>query len=197
MTSIVDICNSALNMIGATNIIALNEDSKSARVCNQRFANVRDAVMRAHPWNCIVTRASLAADTETPAFTFAYQYTLPTDPYCLRVLHLDYHDLEYKVEGRKIMTDESELNLVYLARVEDPNEYDMLLVEAMAARLAADISFNLANSSSLTPVMWDLYTKKLSEARFVDASEGTPGVLTNGVAASGALQADVLINSRY
>ena len=95
------------------------------------------------------------------------------------------------------MTDESELNLVYLARVEDPNEYDMLLVEAMAARLAADISFNLANSSSLTPVMWDLYTKKLSEARFVDASEGTPGVLTNGVAASGALQADVLINSRY
>tara|TARA_R110000744_G_scaffold13551_3_gene39317 strand:- start:570 stop:1124 length:555 start_codon:yes stop_codon:yes gene_type:complete len=184
-------------MIGATNIIALNEDSKSARVCNQRFANVRDAVMRAHPWNCIVTRASLAADTETPAFTFAYQYTLPTDPYCLRVLHLDYHDLEYKVEGRKIMTDESELNLVYLARVEDPNEYDMLLVEAMAARLAADISFNLANSSSLTPVMWDLYTKKLSEARFVDASEGTPGVLTNGVAASGALQADVLINSRY
>lgn len=197
MTSIVDICNSALNMIGATNIIALTEDSKSARVCNQRFANVRDAVMRAHPWNCIVTRASLAADTETPAFTFAYQYTLPTDPYCLRVLHLDYHDLEYKVEGRKIMTDESELNLVYLARVEDPNEYDMLLVEAMAARLAADISFNLANSSSLTPVMWDLYTKKLSEARFVDASEGTPGVLTNGVAASGALQADVLINSRY
>ena len=83
-------------MIGATNIIALNEDSKSARVCNQRFANVRDAVMRAHPWNCIVTRASLAADTETPAFTFAYQYTLPTDPYCLRVLHLDYHDLEYE-----------------------------------------------------------------------------------------------------
>ncbi len=197
MTSIVDICNSALNMIGATNIIALTEDSKSARVCNQRFANVRDAVMRAHPWNCLIKRTTIAADTETPAFTFAYQYTLPTDPYCLRVLHLDYHDLEYKVEGRKIMTDEGTLNLVYLARVTDPNEYDMLLVEAMAARLAADVSFNLANSSSLTPVMWDLYTKKLAEARFVDASEGTPGVLTDGVAASGALQSDVLINSRY
>ena len=73
----------------------------------------------------------------------------------------------------------------------------MLLVEAIAARLAADISYNLVNSTSLTPTMWQLYEQKISEARFVDATEGTPGVLTDGVAASGALQADVLINSRY
>ena len=73
----------------------------------------------------------------------------------------------------------------------------MLLVEAIAARLAADISYNLANSTSLTPTMWQLYESKLSEARFVDATEGTPGVLTRGVAASGAVQSDVLINSRY
>ena len=197
MTSVVDICNSALNMIGATNIIALTEDSKSGRVCNQRYENVRDAVMRAHPFNCLVTRTSVAADSDTTAFTFAYKYTLPTDPYCLRVLHLDYHDLEYKVEGRKILTNDATLNLVYLARVEDPNEYDMLLVEAIAARLAADISYNLVNSTSLTPTMWQLYEQKISEAWFVDATEGTPGVLTDGVAASGALQADVLINSRY
>jgi hypothetical protein len=45
--------------------------------------------------------------------------------------------------------------------------------------------------------MWQLYDQKLSEARFVDATEGTPGVLSDGVAASGALQSDVLINSRY
>ncbi len=197
MTSVVDICNSALNMLGATNIISLDEDSKSARVCNQRYPNVRDAVMRAHNWNCLVTRTSIASDDATPAFTFSYQYTLPTDPYCLRVMHLDYHDLEYKVEGRKILTDESTLNLVYLARVEDPNEYDMLLVEAIAARMAADISYNLVNSTTLTPTMWQLYDQKLSEARFVDATEGTPGVLSDGVAASGALQSDVLINSRY
>ena len=197
MTSVVDICNSALNLIGATNIIARSEDSKSARVCNQRYENVRDAVFRAHPWNCLIRRTDLAADSDDPAFTFAYQYTLPTDPYCLRVLHLDYHDIDYKVEGRKILTDESTVNLVYLARVTDPNEYDMLLVEAIAARLAADISYNLANSTSLTPTMWQLYESKLSEARFVDATEGTPGVLTRGVAASGAVQSDVLINSRY
>ena len=49
MTSNVDICNSALNMVGASIITSLTEDSKAARVCNQRFTFVRDAVMRAHP----------------------------------------------------------------------------------------------------------------------------------------------------
>ena len=35
MASVVDICNSALNLIGASNILSLTEDSKSARICNQ------------------------------------------------------------------------------------------------------------------------------------------------------------------
>ena len=43
MASVVDICNSALNQIGASNIIALTEDSKAARLCNQRYDFVRDA----------------------------------------------------------------------------------------------------------------------------------------------------------
>ena len=47
MASIVDICNSALNQIGASNIISLTEDSKAARICNQRFEFVRDSVFRA------------------------------------------------------------------------------------------------------------------------------------------------------
>ena len=56
----VNICNSALNMIGASNILDLTEDSKTGRICNQRYEFVRDAVMRAHPWNCLIQRTSLA-----------------------------------------------------------------------------------------------------------------------------------------
>ena len=80
MASEVDIINSAMNMIGASNIISRGEDSKAARVTNQRFDYVRDAVQRSHPWNCTVTRRSLAPDSETPAFDWSYQFTLPTDP---------------------------------------------------------------------------------------------------------------------
>lgn len=195
MASEVDIINSAMNMIGASNIIARDEDSKAARVANQRYDSIRDAVLRAHPWNCAVTRRSLAPDSETPAFDWDYQFTLPADPYCLRVLRLDYLDIEFRVEGRKIVSNESSINLIYIARVTDPNEYDTLLQESIAARLAADVSFTLSQSTSLTQNMFNLYESKLKEARFVDATEGTPGAVL-GVAASGALQADYFTDAR-
>ena len=195
MASEVDIINSAMNMIGASNIIARDEDSKAARVSNQRYDSIRDAVLRAHPWNCAVTRRSLAPDSESPAFDWDFQFTLPADPYCLRVLRLDYLDIEFRVEGRKIVSNESSINLIYIARVTDPNEYDTLLQESIAARLAADVSFTLSQSTSLTQNMFNLYESKLKEARFVDATEGTPGAVL-GVAASGALQADYFTDAR-
>ena len=92
MPSVVDICNNALVDLGASSIVSLTEDSKAARLCNQRYDSIRDTVFRFHPWNCLINRASLAADAVAPAFEYAFQYTLPTDPYCLRVLSLETAD---------------------------------------------------------------------------------------------------------
>lgn len=196
MASDVDICNSALNMIGASNIISLTEDSRAARICNQRYAFVRDAVMRAHPWNCLVTRTSLAADSDTPAFEFDYQHTLPTDPYCLRVLRPQDPDTVFRVEGRKIISSTTPFKMIYVARVTDPNEYDQLLIESIAARLAADVSYALVNSASLSQMLMATYDSKLSEARFVDATEGTPANTVNIDRAS-YTESDVFISSRF
>ncbi len=125
MASVVDICNSALNQIGASNIISLTEDSKAARICNQRYNFVRDSVFRSHPWNCLTTRATIAPDTATPAFEFSKQFTLPTNPFCLRVLQLSDTDILYKIEGRKLLCDESSIEMIYIGRVEDGNQYDL------------------------------------------------------------------------
>ena len=62
MASVVEICNGSLNQLGATTILSLTEDSKNARLCNQRYTQVRDAVFRSHPWNCLQKRVELAAD---------------------------------------------------------------------------------------------------------------------------------------
>ena len=71
------------------------------------------------------------------------QYTLPTDPYCLRLLSLDDLSIVHRVEGRKILTDESKINIVYVARITDPQQYDTLLIETIAARMAADIAYSI------------------------------------------------------
>lgn len=196
MSSVVDICNSALNQIGASNIISLTEDSKAARVCNQRYEFVRDSVFRAHPWNCLTVRRALSPDTAAPAFEFTKQFTLPTDPYCLRVLALDEPDVLYRIEGRKLLCNESTINMIYIGRETDPAQYDMLLMETISASLAADIAYNLVGSSALGANMYSLYQQKLTEARYVDATEDN-AINTSVVSDSRTIAADTFINSRF
>ena len=63
------------------------------------------------------------------------------------------------------------------ARITDANEYDAMLTETLSARMAHEISYGLANSTTHTEQLWNLYLMKLSEARFADATEGTPAEL--------------------
>ena len=196
MASVVDICNSALNQIGASNIISLTEDSKAARICNQRYNFVRDSVFRSHPWNCLTTRTTIAPDTATPAFEFSKQFTLPTNPFCLRVLQLSDTDILYKIEGRKLLCDESSIEMIYIGRVEDGNQYDLLLIEALAAAMAADLAYPLVGSSSLGANMYQLYQNKLTEARFVDATEDND-INTSVISDSRTVAADTFINARF
>lgn len=194
MASDVDIANSALNNLGASNINSLTEDSVAARICNQRYEFVRDSVFRAHPWNCLVKRASLAQNSTAPDWQYTYAFTLPTDPYCLRVLRVEDLDTDYQVEGRTIAANTSTMKIKYVGRITDPNEYDMLLIECLSARLASDIAYAITNNNTLTATMWEMYNQKLSEARFVDSTEGMPG--TEGVD-YGVMHANTFINSRF
>jgi len=170
MASVVQICNSALNQLGASSITALTDDSKNARLCNERYTTIRDAVFRAHPWNCLIKRIQLAQDTATPAWGFTYQYTLPAD--CLRILGIKDYNSDYKVEGRKLLIDESSVYLIYLAQITDVNELDVLLRETISAHLAQDIAYAITANLQVSKLMAEKYQAKLSEARHTDASEG-------------------------
>jgi len=188
MTSTVDIANYALNTLGANNISALDENSKPARIINQRFDSVRNTVFRAHPWNCLIRRTELAQETDTPTFGYTYQYALPTNPYCLRVLEFSNGTLSYPqdnmfsntggpvfvIEGRKLLTDEGTAKIKYVAEITDPQEYDANLIETLAARLAMEICYAITGSTSMIQMTASLYDEKLKEARFVDGTEGAP-----------------------
>jgi hypothetical protein len=193
MASIVDICNGALNQLGASTIITLTEDSKNARLCNARFTQIRDSVFRSHPWNCLQKRVELAADTDTPAWGFTSQFTIPAD--CLRVLSILDFDSDHKIEGRKILTDNSSMKILYFSRVTDPNEYDELLRETLSAALAADIAYAVTSSNPTASNMYKLFQDKLKEARFVDSTEGQNMNPEKGMA--DVIGADTFINSRF
>lgn len=186
-TSIVSICNTALDLLGSDTITSLADDSKPARFCARNYERVRDAVLRAYPWNCALARASLAGLAETPAWGYANQFQLPEGPepaFCLRLLSINGESdfgLTYKIEGRKILSDEAApLEILYIARIEDPALFDALLIDAIAARLALDAAYPLAGSVSLAQAMSSAYGEKLAEARQVDAQEGSPDAFITG-----------------
>jgi hypothetical protein len=193
MASTVDICNGALNQLGATTILSLTEDSKNARLCNSRFTQVRDGVFRSHPWNCLQKRVELAQDTTAPAWGFKFAYTLPAD--CLRLLRILDYDSNYKVEGRKILSNTSSMKILYIGRVTDPNEYDESLRETLSAALGADIAFAVTSNNTTATNMYNLFQDKLKDARFIDSTEGQN--LDQDLGMSDQIDAGTFINSRF
>ena len=179
-TSVIEICNNALLDLGEDTIASLGDETKQARLCNQRWPGVRDAVLRAHPWNCCMRQAELAASAETPAWKWACQYLLPAD--FLRIIALSSatgQDIrDWEVQGRTVLCDESApIYLSYVRRETDPQQYDALLAESLAARMSAVLAYPLTGSTSLAEALWQGYQAKVTEARGVDAREGSTGVV--------------------
>jgi hypothetical protein len=193
MASTVDICNGALNQLGATTILSLTEDSKNARLCNSRYTQVRDSVFRSHPWNCLQKRVELAQDTTAPAWGFKYAYTLPAD--CLRLLRILDYDSNYKVEGRKILSNTETMKILYISRVTDPNEYDESLREILSSALGSDIAFAVTSNNTTATNMYNLFQDKLKDARFIDSTEGQN--VEQDLGMSDVIDAGTFINSRF
>ena len=182
MASVVNICNSALNLLGASTISALTDDTKNARLCNQRYEPVRNRVFRSHAWNCLHKRVQLAQNSTAPVIEYDYAYALPSD--CLRVLKIHngttdsiVTSLDYKIEGRNIVTDIDTIYLIYIALDTDPNNYDTYLRESISHQLAADLAYAITNNATLANNYMTRADERLREARFIDATENSLGTV--------------------
>lgn len=168
-TSDVDICNRALQKLGAGRITSLNEDSPNAHECNVAYEAVRDAELRDHVWSFARKRAQLAADTATPDFGYSYQYELPVD--CLRVLP-GRSVTDWQIEGTHILTDDgAPLEVVYVKKVTDPNEMDSLFREVLAARLAWELAEVITQSNTKKAEVAAEYREAIAKAKRTNAIE--------------------------
>lgn len=171
--SAVDICNQALLMLGAKPITNFTEATTRAQLCATHYPQIRDSVLRAHPWNCAIARsAALAPEATAPTFGWNYSFVQPIDPLCLRVLELDPEESDWVVEGNKILTDENPIKIKYIFQLTDVTKMDSLLVAAIAARLAAELAYAITEHAGLAEVMMKVYQDKLGEARSIDGQEG-------------------------
>ena len=179
----VQIINSALSCIGERPISSdVTDTSERAKVSNRRYDEVRNSLLRCHPWNFAIKRFKTNAKKLTPVFGFDYAYDLPED--CLRVLGTDNESYVWQIEadsdqdakgGLVILTDRSDFpSIQYVYEVTDPTKFDSIFVQAFIYRLAAEFAQDLTGRAELSAKMLQQYLGVLAEARSINASEGTP-----------------------
>ena len=174
----VAVYNMALDMLEEGPVTAPSEDSRAARLLSRNYAQTRDEVLRAHPWNFALTRARLPALAEAPAFGWRRAFHLPPD--CLRVLPvvrgggLNARPVAHEIEGGLVLTDEpAPLPVRYIRRIGDPGRFDALFARALAARLAVYTGHVITGKQSYIERVARIYSETLAEARLIDSLEGS------------------------
>ncbi len=190
MSSVVKICNLALSRIGAARITSLSDGTESANLCNTLFDECAEDVMIAGPWSSTITRQDLSQLAETPVSGYTYAYQLPMDPFCLKVLSLneintsttaatvttrlqiptspieeiEFSEVGYKIEGHKLLTNETTASIKYIAKLTDSEDFDPHLRRAIVARMVAEMTYPLTGDRTVSDRAWAKYEKTLEEA---------------------------------
>ena len=178
MGSKVDLANEALLLLGANTITSFTDNDSNAVLVNRFYESERDALLRSHRWSCAITTANLASLADTPIIDWEFKFTLPTDPYCLRVLDVRTVTgdikLDFAIQGRELLTEESAIDITYIQRLEGTMLYDSLLYQALVFRMAWKLAFPVTRSNTVMQQMAQLYDAIVRDARAVDSQEGTP-----------------------
>ena len=189
MPSETDLLNDSLSLIGAAPVTAIDDGSVSANHCQRLYPALRDALIRSHHWNWAMTRIELDQDAIPPTTEFAFSYTLPAD--CLKVVEFAGADMDtslsipsfdtrmtsyfqYKIEGKKLMTNYGSAFIVYMARVTNPDLWDPLFYQVVASWLASKLATAITKDErKATELMKTAYGVLLPLAMAVDGQEGS------------------------
>lgn len=187
MSSEVSICNRALIKVGCNRITSLSDNSKEARLCNQIYDDVRDAVLRGFDWSFATKRLTLSLLTET-AVGWLYVYTYPPDCHKAReIYNANQSDNTAGIEAtpaityeialsstdnkRVILTDQEDAVLIYTAKVTDTNLFGADFEDALTFKLAAELAMPLRQSEQLMNLNLNAYREVISGAKVTSANE--------------------------
>lgn len=171
MATAVSICSNALLMLGDKPINSFEEATDRSRLASNLWPDLRDFVLRSHPWNCAIKRVTLSPLVAAPEFDFDYAFSLPSD--WLRTLQVGQRGERpsYQIEGRTILMNEATCRLRYVFRNDNPATWDQLLVHAMTMVMKAAFAYPITQAGSIEELAHKALQPILREARAVDGQE--------------------------
>lgn len=188
MASEVDLVNSALYKVGADRIESLTEGSRNADIASLLFVEVRDDMLRAHPWNFATRKIKLARSANSPPYEWDYQFPKPAD----HVRTMEVHDndaglglVEYRMEhdindGEVFRTNAEELWLTYVAKITDPAKMPPDFRRALSLKLAVELAVAIAESNTRSAQLEPQAESAFRKARSTDSMEDFPEQMPAG-----------------
>jgi len=187
----IDVIKQALRNIGANDIDSRTDGSHGADVVDDIYDDIRDNLLRSHPWNFATKRAQLAQNATAPTFEFDYAYDLPAD--WLRTISVHNNDaglgtilhrLEQVASASKIVASASEVYMRYVYQITDTTLMTPDFRVALAYVLSADLAVPLSGSNTLADRMEKKADRAIARARSTDALGASPELRPRGSWAS-------------
>jgi hypothetical protein len=144
--TLLDLYNLALVRAGNPPIISTEESSRAADVCRRFYPESRDEVLRMYDWSSAIRRIRPAAVAVSDLDDHEYAYRLPVD--CVKLVSTK-PESNSIIEGNFIYSDTADIIIRYVARVEDPSQFDDLLFKCITLRLAGELCVHLVQKPAL------------------------------------------------
>jgi len=174
----VNICNQALVFLGEKTIISLDDNTRQGELCSTFFDNTRDTLLRSHPWNFALKRMALTRDTVVPyGNEWDYQFILPAN--YLRVLNTIPQRIPYRIEGNRLLTNESTMGIRYIYRNEDYNSWSPDFAQLVAARLALLLAHTITTKTGLITQAFQWLKMVTQETKGIESQEGSPETINS------------------
>ena len=181
ISTVTDICNLALGRLGARRLASFESDvSTEAKACRLHYEQVRDGLLRRHPWDFATTSKVLSKLTDAPLSEYACAWQMPGD--CVRIIRISSGLVNRPIQnfsrrGRALLTDDlSAVELVYVTRAVEIPYWDSLFTDALALKLASAIAGDVCqNPALISEVRSEFESLALPTAQTADAKEANSG----------------------
>lgn len=181
MSARIDIVNQSLILLGAETITSLEDEAPQAKIMKDLYYLSRDATLEAHEWSFAIKRFQPAQETTDPLWGWSYSYPIPSD--IMRVLRVDKgsnsyngmvrNEVDFALEGRSILTNDSPIYCTGIRRIEDEGIYSNLFCDAFSAKLALKACTAISEDNTNAQMLAAMYAGMIKEAKSRDGQQGT------------------------
>ena len=179
----ITISNLALAKLGQSPITNLLEpETRQEELCKQWYDICRRSAINDADWSFARARARISSSApELPEpeviFDFGYALWLPAD--AMRILSVwrsgdrSAPDIRWERQGNYILSDYAELNIIYSRDVTNPVMFSPLFVDALATKMAFEMSVAITQNQKLKEALWAEYTTKIQQATTMDSMQAS------------------------